>query len=310
MTTILPRFVAIGEALTDMIRLGGDQWISKTGGSVWNVARGVAACGVRSAFAGTISQCCFGDALWSASEQAGIDLRFLQRSSHSPLLASVYQTDPPRYFFVGDDSADLHFDPKQLPAGWRQTTEWAHFGGISLAREPLAGSLVSLACELHVQGIRISYDPNYRNLMQIGYRSVFEAMCRLADVIKLSDEDLAGLMPNGSPNRALAEVMQWNPEAWWLYSEGAKGATLFTPDGIWRAAAPEVTVVDTVGAGDACIAALVASRLRWPDRSPSLHLAAAVAAGSAACQHAGASPPTLEVILAMMENIIATPVNG
>ena len=305
MSPNLPRCVAIGEALTDLICLGGDQWISKTGGSTWNVARAVAACGVRSAFAGAISRCCFGDALWSASEQAGIDLRFLQRTGHSPLLAIVYQTNPPRYFFIGDDSADLHFDPEQLPAGWRQSAEWAHFGGISLAREPLASRLVALAGELRAQGMRISYDPNYRNLMQTGYRPVFEAMCRLADVIKLSDEDLAGLMPYGTPSQTLVEVRQWNPEAWWLYTEGAKGATLFTPEGNWRAAAPDVTVVDTVGAGDACIAALVASRLDRPDRSPAQHLAAAVAAGSAACQHAGATPPTLEAIQALMGRIEA-----
>ena len=310
MTSNLPRFVAIGEALTDLICLGGSQWISKTGGSTWNVARAVAACGVRSAFAGAISRCCFGDALWSASEQAGIDLRFLQRTGHSPLLAIVYQTDPPRYFFIGDNSADLHFDPEQLPAGWRQSAEWAHFGGISLAREPLAGRLVALAGELHAQGMRLSYDPNYRNLMQTGYRPVFEAMCRLADVIKLSDEDLAGLMPHGTPSQTLAEVRQWNPGAWWLYTEGAKGATLFTPEGSWRAAARAVTVVDTVGAGDACIAALVASRLDWHDRNPAQHLAAAVAAGSAACQHAGATPPTLEAIETLMGRIETAALKG
>ena len=303
MSPNLPRCVAIGEALTDLICLGGDQWISKTGGSTWNVARAVAACGVPSAFAGAISRCCFGDALWSASEQAGIDLRFLQRTGHSPLLAIVYQTDPPHYFFIGDDSADLHFDPEQLPAGWRQSAEWAHFGGISLAREPLASRLVALAGELRAQGMRLSYDPNYRDLMQTGYRPIFEAMCQLADVIKLSDEDLAGLMPHGTPGQTLAEVRQWNPSAWWLYTEGAKGATLFTPEGNWRAAAPDVTVVDTVGAGDACIAALVASRLDRPDRSPAQHLAAAVAAGSAACQHAGAIPPTLDAIETLMGRI-------
>ena len=310
MSPNLPRCVAIGEALTDLICLGGDQWISKTGGSTWNVARAVAACGVRSAFAGAISRCCFGDALWSASEQAGIDLRFLQRTGHSPLLAIVYQTDPPRYFFIGDDSADLHFDPEQLPAGWRQSAEWAHFGGISLAREPLASRLVALAGELRAQGMRLSYDPNYRNLMQTGYRPVFEAMCRLADVIKLSDEDLAGLMPHGTPSQTLAEVRQWNPGAWWLYTEGAKGATLLTPEGSWHAAAPDVTVVDTVGAGDASIAALVASRLSRPDRSPAQHLAAAVAAGSAACQRAGATPPTLEAIETLMGRIETVVLKG
>lgn len=46
---------------------------------------------------------------YRASEQAGLDLRFLQRSDKSPLLAIVHETHPPSYFFVGDDSARSAF---------------------------------------------------------------------------------------------------------------------------------------------------------------------------------------------------------
>lgn len=301
MSAELPRFVAAGEALTDLIRVEGDSWISRTGGSTWNVARAVASLGVSSAFAGAISRCCFGEALWQASEEAGLDLRFLQRVERSPLLAIVAQIRPPHYFFIGNDSADLYFDSQALPSGWENETEWVHFGGISLARAPLADRLVALASNLHAAGVRISYDPNFRNLMDERYTPIFERMCRLASVIKLSDEDLAGLMPIGDPVAALQQVRRWNPQAWLLYTEGAKGAALFTPEGHWNVSPPSITVVDTVGAGDASIAGLIASRMRSPDKTTAFHLGFAIAAGAAACQHAGATPPTLKSVLALFK---------
>ena len=116
---------------------------------------------VPTAFAGAVSVDVFGDALHGASVAANLDMRFLQRYAKSPLLAIVHRTDPPAYFFVGDDSADLHFDAALLPEGWRAHCKWVHFGGISLARQPLAGKLVALAEQLKQDGVRISFDPNY-----------------------------------------------------------------------------------------------------------------------------------------------------
>lgn len=304
----LPSFVAIGEALTDLIRLEqADQWLSKPGGSTWNVARAIAALEIPSAFAGSISRCCFGDALWQASAAAKLDLRFLQRVEQSPLLAIVAQSQPPNYFFIGDASADLFFAEELLPSGWAKHAAWVHFGGISLAREPLATRLVALAEQLHAQQVRISYDLNFRQLTNAAYLSTFERMCQLADVIKLSDEDIAGLFPNKSPSLVLHSIRAVNPKAWLLYTEGAKGAVLSTPEGAWCGAPPSVQVVDTVGAGDACIAGLIASCLSSPEQSPSAHLAYALAAGSAACQNAGATPPTRAACTALL-NLIKMPI--
>ena len=121
-----PSIVCAGEALTDMISMGQDQWHSLVGGSTWNVSRVLARAGVATGFAGAISEDVFGDQLYAASDAAGLDLRLLQRNHHAPLLAIVAQSSPPSYFFIGDDSADLHFDVSALPEGWSQDLAWVH----------------------------------------------------------------------------------------------------------------------------------------------------------------------------------------
>jgi len=298
-----PLFVAAGEALTDMIVQDPAQthWLSQVGGSTWNVARAMAKLEVPTAFAGAISRDVFGDALWQASEAARLDLRFLQRYDHSPLLAIVHRTDPPAYFFVGDDSADLQFDAAQLPQGWIAQCRWAHFGGISLARRPLADKLVALAEQLKLKGVRISYDPNYRVLMDESYDATLRRMTEIADVVKVSEEDLAGLFRSDDIDTAFATLRGWNSGATYLYTKGGAGASLHIGADAWHLPAPKIAVVDTVGAGDASIAALAWSMMHRADAEPLQHLRFSVAAGAAACLAAGASPPSLQAIEALLD---------
>jgi fructokinase len=298
-----PLMLCAGEALTDMIHQGNEQWVSRDGGSVWNVARALATLGERTAFAGAISRDRFGASLWAASEAVGLDLRLLQRVERSPLLAIVEQGEPPRYFFIGDDSADLHFDPAALPAGWADSLRWAHFGGISLAREPLASRLVALAEKLKAQGVAISYDPNYRNVMGPAYAPVLQRMAALADVIKVSDDDLRGLFPGVALDAALQQLRDANPHAYFLFTRGGQGASLLHGTQRADARAPAVEVVDTVGAGDASVAGLLASLSRHPERALQAHLHAALAAGSAACLQSGATPPQPAAMQRLFEKL-------
>ncbi|MFL6631086.1 MAG: carbohydrate kinase family protein [Massilia sp.] len=303
MNTALPRFVAAGEALTDLLTTGPGTWTSQTGGSTWNVARVVARLGIPSAFAGAVSRDVFGAELAAANGAAGLDDRFLQQVDRPPLLAVVHERHPPRYFFVGADSADLHFDPDRLPVGWQESAAWVHFGGISLARDPLAGTLVALARDLKLRGTKISYDPNFRALMDDGYDATLRAMVGLADVVKVSDEDLRGLFRHDDTGAAFAALRAMNPAATYLFTRGGDGAHLVRPDGAWSAAAPQVDVMDTVGAGDASIGALLYSLMTWPERAGGSHLRVAVAAGTAACKVAGAQPPALADVLALADAI-------
>lgn len=295
------QLVSLGEALTDMVRVEDALWKSIPGGAGWNVARAAATLGLPSAFAGGISTDCFGDAIWAASEQSQLDLRLLQRVNKPPLLAMVHATDPPQYFFVGSDSADLAFDPLMLPAGWDAGLPWAHFGGISLAREPLAGRLVALAQQLKAQGTRISYDPNYRNAMTPAYRTTLQTMVALADVVKVSDEDLQGLLPEMTQQQARGTLLHWNPTARILQTHGAQGASLWHQGTVVRCPAFVVDVADTVGAGDASMAGLICSLLQTPDHSNEHHLRWAMACGAAACMSVGPSPPTRKQVTWLLQ---------
>lgn len=302
-----PELLCIGEALTDLLQQApGDQWISRVGGSTWNVARALAALGGRTAFAGAVSRDLFGDELVRASTAAGLDTRLLRQVDRAPLLAIVEQGEPPRYFFVGNDSADLHFDPEDLPAGWSSGARRAHFGGISLAREPLAARLVALAARLKEQGVPISYDPNFRNLMAQGYEPTLRRMCALADVIKVSDDDLRGLFPGLALDDAMTRLRALNPHALYLLTRGGGVAYLSRGDAACMARAPAVEVADTVGAGDAAVAGLLHSLMRHPERTLRAHLHAALAAGSAACLRHGATPPDPQAVSRLFDQLEST----
>ena len=126
------------------------------------------------------------------------------------------------------------------------------------------------------------------------------AMGALADVIKVSDEDLCGLYRSTDADAALARLRADFPQALCLLTRGAAGATLYQGDHAWQAAAPRIEVADTIGAGDASAAALLYSLMHRPHLDGGEHLRLAVAAGAAACLRAGATPPTLNDIEALL----------
>lgn len=300
----LPQFVAFGEALTDLIRIGRDRWRSACGGAPWNVAVAMSTLGQLSAFAGAISQDPFGAEIWQYSQDANLDMRFIQQLPRPPLLAVVHEVDPPRYFFIGQDSADLYFRPEGLPMGWTRALRWAHFGSLGLVREPLAGRLLALAQALKSEGRLISYDPNFRApSMDSRYDDTLEQMCRLADVIKVSDEDLRGLFRVPDHRSGLAQIAAWNPGAWLLLTRGEAGATLYHGEEECSGRPPRVEVVDTVGAGDSSLAGLLDSLMRNPKAPAAEHLRWALAAGAAACTAPGFSPPRPALVSALAEDI-------
>ncbi|MEM5399729.1 carbohydrate kinase [Paraburkholderia unamae] len=311
-----PAFISAGDILTDLVRTPAPEgtphtsqpgapgmdshWRAHPGGAGWNVARAVARLGLPTASVGALGVDNFSDELWNASVAAGLDMRFMQRVERAPLLAIVHQTHPPAYYFIGDNSADLAFDPAKLPEGWRAHAKWAHFGCISLVRQPLGETLATLAAELRAAGVKISFDPNYRNLMAHGYEPILRRMAALADLIKVSDEDLRMLFAGKSEAEAIDAMRALNPAATLLVTRGAQAATLHVGNEVIEAAPPRVEVADTVGAGDASIGGLLFSLMSAPQRNWRQHLAFALAAGAAACRRPGAHSPTLDEVVALL----------
>ncbi len=274
-----------------MLKQDNDSWLSVPGGACWNVARVGAALGVKTAFAGAVSLDVFGDHLDNAGTAVGLDRRFLQRVDAVPLLAMVVSQHPPQYFFIGNDSADLHFNPELLPAGWRNAAEVVHFGGISLMRAPLAQILLAEAHAAKAAGKRIAFDPNFRSLNKTAdYPEIFRAIATLSAYIKVSDDDLHGLFPGLSSGDALSALRSLAPAADILLTRGAAGMTLFSGSDIIRQAAYQIEVVDTVGCGDAAMGGWIASLLLHPAATKVAHLQVSAAAAALAATHAGPYP--------------------
>ncbi|NKF22989.1 carbohydrate kinase family protein [Solimonas marina] len=287
-----PSFVVFGEALTDLVRVDAQTWRSVAGGSCWNVARVAATLGMPSAWAGAVGDDPFGRDILELTETAGLDMRFAQRVAKPPLLAIVHETHPPQYFFVGNDAADLAFDEARLPKGWESHCRAAHFGCISLVREPLGSRLERIAQTLSARGTLISFDPNHRNLMGPDYRVQFERLAAYADVIKISDEDAAGIYPELAPADVIARLRQQRPDASLLYTRGSDGLSLYRRGEHFEQRAFAVKVADTVGAGDACLGAFVCSLLSSPDADPATHLRYAAATAALVCTRSGAYAPS------------------
>jgi fructokinase len=141
-----------------------------------------------------------------------------------------------------------------------------HFGGISLAREPLAGKLVALAQELKAAGVKISYDPNFRLMMDERYDATLRRMTELADVVKVSEEDLAGLFRTTISTR-IRHPARLEPAGHLFVLARRAGRGPVSGRAVMAGGAAAIEVVDSVGAGDASIGGLLYSLMYRPTRT-------------------------------------------
>lgn len=300
----LPQFIAFGEAATELLRTGPDRWRSACGGSPWRVAMSMSVLGQLSAFAGAVSSDPFGAEIWQSSQDANLDMRFIQQLPRPPLLAVSHEPGVAPCTLIGQDSADLHFRPEGLPAGWTRALRWAHFGSLGLVRQPLAARLLALAQALKDEGRLISYAPGFfAPLMDASYDDTLAQMCRLADVVHVSDAELRGLFRASDHRTGLAQIVAWNPGARLLLNGGAAGWTLFHGVQECCARPPEAEWVDDVGATDAAMAGLLDSLMRDAGAPVEQHLRWALAAGAAACTAPGFAPPRPALVAALAESV-------
>jgi fructokinase len=178
-----------------------------------------------------------------------------------------------------------------------------HVGALGLVLEPIAEALEAVVDALAGRAL-IAVDPNVRPAAIAdpeAYRRRLARVIARSDLVKASEDDLAWLAPERAALEAARGLLDDGP-AVVLVTRGAEGVVAVTADGDLAVPAPEVTVVDTIGAGDAFGGGFLAwwrarglgrSELRDTDRvAEATRFAALVAART--CTRAGASPPTLD----------------
>lgn len=299
-------FVVCGEALWDLFAVEGDRlaFDARPGGSPLNVAVGLARLGQPAALLAGLSTDRLGDRLAAWLEAEQVATAFLVRSAR-PTTVSVIDLDPdgvPVYSIHGDGAADRAVTRADLPVLGPEV--WGvHAASFALVVEPIGTSLLDLFKREKPRRL-LTLDPNVRLGVQPDaalWRRRIDAFCRLADVVKLSSEDLALLYPGANADTIARKWLDAGV-ALVIVTRGAAGAEAFSPAGHVAVAARDVSVTDTVGAGDVFQAALIAGLAERGvrDRGALDGLGGAEIAGlldhanaaaAIACTRRGAEPP-------------------
>jgi fructokinase len=269
---------AIGEILIDFTPAGvngqGIPLFSQNpGGGPGNMLAMYAKLGGKAAFIGKIGNDRFGDFLRDALKRAGIDTCGVVRSGTvNTTLAFVHldQSGDRSFSFYRNPGADIMLDAAEIDSGLIEAAGNFHFSGVSLTGEP-SRSAVYHALDIAVtHGKTVSYDPNHRPPLW-GIVSAAEIRRELirplakVDILKVSDEEAALMTGEPEIQNGAAALAKSGP-AIVLVTLGPKGAFFFCHGGTGLLPAYDVPTVDTTGAGDAFLGAVL-FKLRGKRRS-------------------------------------------
>lgn len=254
-----------GEALIDMIPVeaqdGGAAFAPHSGGAVFNTAVALGRLGVDVGLVTGLSSDMFGQQLLEDMRASGVDARYVVQSQRPATLAFVQVVDGhARYAFYDEGSAGRMLQPEDMPAV-PDTVRALYFGGISLACEPGADAYAALCAAGAAQRV-VMIDPNIRPSFiadEPRFRARLRGMIAMADIIKVSDEDLDWIVPGSAQREAkLQELLALGPSMA-IMTLGAEGALAVLADGRQiRVDAAPAQVVDTIGAGDTFNAGVLA----------------------------------------------------
>lgn len=297
-----------GEALIDMIptpaAAGGSAYAPHTGGAIFNTAIALGRLGADAGLLSGVSTDGFGEMLIASLKANHVKTDHLIRSDRLTTLAIVHLTDGKAvYSFYDENSAGSAITQADLPA-LPDDLSALYFGGISLVAEPAASAYEALMAQAKGRATLV-LDPNIRPGFitdEPAYRARLARMIAMSDIIKVSDEDLEWIAPQGGTLTDRARQMCEAGPQFVIVTKGDEGATLVSRTAQTDVPAVPTTVVDTVGAGDTFNAGLMVglerlgllekSRLaaaQVEDLRPALTLGAQAAAVTVS--RAGANPP-------------------
>lgn len=261
----MSEIAVIGEAVADAFLAsehddrGSLELEVRPGGSPVNTAVALSRLGTPTRFLGRLAAGPFGDLVRGHLSESRVDLTGCVDAAEQATLAiaAVDRLGQASYEFYAEGTADWQWTAGELSARTPWGASCTHAGSLALVRPP-GGALIEELLERMRPHSTISIDPNLRPHLvdPEACRARLDRWTGLADVFRLSDEDLALLRPGASPEDVCDE---WHARGVGLVviTRGADGA-LASLRGI-RIEVPAVAIepVDTVGAGDAFTAGLL-----------------------------------------------------
>ena len=264
------KMIAVGELLVDLVSSAPDVslkdapgFVKAPGGAPANVAVAAGRLGLATAFVGKVGTDAFGDFLEETVREAGVDTSGLVRSveARTTLAFIATRSDGRKDIaFYRNPGADMLLTPDELPKEALAECRCLHFGSVSLSQEPARSATLAAARLARDDGALISFDPNWRPALWDDHeeaRTVIRKAMRLAHVVKLADEEMEFVMGTDDASAAAQAVLDAGPALCFI-THGPGGASFLGRMGSGFVEGYSVDVVDTLGAGDAFMGAVLA----------------------------------------------------
>lgn len=259
--------VAIGELLVDFIPSGVNEtglslFVRNPGGAPANVLAMNTRLGGSTAFIGKVGDDDFGYFLKNTLQEAGIDcsgLMTTREANTSLAFVHLNEKGDRSFTFYRKPGADACLRVEDVSETLLQSCKIFHFGSVSLTDEPCRSATLEAVKKAKRAGAVISYDPNYRPLL---WNSEAEAKAQmlealqLADIVKVSEEEMKLLTQENNLAAGAKKLSQYG-SALVLVTLGPRGAFWFTERSRGIIPAYDVKTIDTTGAGDAFLGALL-----------------------------------------------------
>lgn len=308
--------ISLGEALIDFIPLDRENvtYQKSPGGAPANVAVGVARLDLPSTFIGKVGDDVLGRFLATTLESYGVntDSLILTKDTRTGVVFVTLEDGERSFDFYMYPSADRFLEEKDIRPELIEQHRILHFGSISLISEPARSATKKAVALAKEKGVLVSYDPNLRLGLwetEEAARTQIISMLPYADVLKLSEEELAFITGEEEISSGVEALAKYDISLIFV-TLGAEGSYVFTKEGNEHVPARKVKAVDTTGAGDAFVSAMLYMVHEYEKNLSDITVTDAVqmarfasVSGSLAASEKGAMTalPTLEQVQSILE---------
>ncbi len=280
-------------------------FIKAPGGAPANVAVALQRLGLPAGFVGKVGNDPFGEYLRESLAEAGVDTTYLlvdKKARTTAVYVAVWDDGRKDLCFYRNPGADMMLNADEINDTIFAGARCFHFGSITFIDEPSASAQRKALRLAQDKGLMISYDPNYRPTLwpdQKTAEKVIQDSFRYCHLAKISEEEWQVATGFEDLEAGIEAIMAKGVELL-VISRGENGA--IATNGDYRIELPglEVDVVETTGAGDGFLGAIITELL--PEREKTGSLAAisedkiraalkrANAVGALTCKKPGAIP--------------------
>ncbi|XP_014494566.1 fructokinase-2-like [Vigna radiata var. radiata] len=262
--------VSFGEMLIDFVpTVSGVSlaeapgFLKAPGGAPANVAIAVARLGGKAAFVGKLGDDEFGHMLAGILKENDVrsdGINFDQGARTALAFVTLRKDGEREFMFYRNPSADMLLTPEDLNLELIRSAKVFHYGSISLIVEPCRSAHLKAMEVAREAGCLLSYDPNLRLPLWPSPEEARQQILSIwekADVIKVSDVELEFLTGSNKIDDESA-LSLWHPNLkLLLVTLGEHGSRYYTKNFHGSVDAFHVNTVDTTGAGDSFVGALL-----------------------------------------------------